>query len=144
MKKLSLVLATSVFAALSLFVSCDSNTSKVQEAKDKVQNDKKDLSDAQKELMQAEKDSVANFEQYRNAEIEFINGNDKTIASLKEKMKTEKKEMRDKHEAQIDVLEKKNNEMQIGFLMMIFEISYFSRKVLSLELIFYFLSECRS
>jgi hypothetical protein len=110
MKNLSLTLVISLF--ISAFISCDSNSSKVQDAKEKVQDEKKDVMDAQHDLAKAEQDSIAKFEEFRNAQIEKINENDKKIAELKESSKMEKKDAREKTEKKIAELEKRNNELR--------------------------------
>lgn len=102
-----------MFAAVSLFVSCDSNSSKVQDAKEKVQDEKKDLKNAEQELARAEADSISKFEEFRKEYLQMISDNEKTMADLKVRIKTEKKEMRAKLEKEVDALEKKNMELKM-------------------------------
>jgi uncharacterized protein YpmS len=113
MKKLSITLAVTMFLAVSSFISCNSNSSKVQDAKENVEEKKNDVTIAKEQLARAEADSISQFEQFRSAMMQVIADNEKTIAELREKMKNENKVMKAKLEIKIEDLEKRNNDLRM-------------------------------
>lgn len=97
MKKIILVFVT-VFIAGTMFVSCQSSAEKVDQAKENVV-------DAKQELNQAIKDSIV---QFRKESAQQITAYEQSIADLKAKIATEKKDVKATYEKSLEELEQKN------------------------------------
>lgn len=102
MKNKIIMLATSVFIAGTVLISCKSSADKVQDARDNVVV-------AKQELTQAMKDSIL---QYKKESEEKISYYDKNIAELKVKIAKEKKEKIAGYEKKLAELEQKNAELK--------------------------------
>jgi hypothetical protein len=73
-----------------------------------VENARVDLIIAKQELSQAQKDSAADYELFRKQSEERINNNEKVIAAFKERMLTDKKQIKASDQKIIDKLEERN------------------------------------
>jgi len=97
MKRIMSVIVT-VFIAGTMFVSCQSSAEKVDQAKENVV-------DAKQELNQAIKDSIV---QFRKESAQQITAYEQSIADLKAKIATEKKDVKATYEKSLEELEQKN------------------------------------
>ena len=94
-----------LFVSASFFAACQTSAEKVQKAEANVE-------EAQANLDKVRKDSV---EEYRDAKAAWtmrIENNERTIAAYKLKVAEEKKEQREKDEAQLAALEKRNADLK--------------------------------
>jgi len=115
MKKtiLTLAVATALMAG-TILTGCQSSDAKVEAAQDKVQDAKQDLKEVQKDA-NAEAVKYASAEEWKTFKMESevkIHDNEVRIAELKEKMKKSGKALDAVYEEKIDMLEKKNKDLQ--------------------------------
>lgn len=78
----------------------------------KVENAKQDLKEAKQELNQEQKDSIADYTAFKKESEERIAGNEKIIAAFKERMKTDKKQLKKADQKVIDEIELRNINMR--------------------------------
>ena len=78
----------------------------------KVENAEQDVVDAQANLKQAQLDSAAVYEKVRADWAVQIADNEKTLADYKVKIAKERKVQREKDEARLDELEKRNETLK--------------------------------
>ncbi len=106
MKKILFPHVASLFTAGTIFMGC-------QTSSEKIENAEQGVVDAQAKLDQAHKDSAAEYQKMKIEWAGQIANNEKAIADYKTKIAVEKKEAREKDEARLDELEKRNNDMKI-------------------------------
>jgi chromosome segregation ATPase len=112
MKRTIFSLAATIVLAGTIFSSCQSSATKIENAQDKLQNAKTETKEAQVELNQVRKDSITEYQQFKKESEEKIKANDKSIAEFKAKLTTMKKESRQHYEKLIADLEQKNSDMK--------------------------------
>src|SRR6478609_174880 len=78
----------------------------------KVENAKADLKEAKAELNQEQKDSVADYVAFKTASEERIASNETAIQAFKERMKTDKKQIKKADQEMVDKLEQRNIDMR--------------------------------
>jgi chromosome segregation ATPase len=89
--------------------SCNNSPEqKVEKAEEKVADAKANVVDAKQELNQARLDSSADYIKFKEYADMKLKENDRSIADLKEQMKKERKETREKYDKKIDELDQKN------------------------------------
>jgi cell shape-determining protein MreC len=99
MKKIILILTVMLFTTGTMFMSCQSSSEKVNQAKE-------DVVQANQELNQAIKDSIV---QFKTESEQQISANEKRIAEFKTKIAKEKKEVKATYENSLAKLEQQNN-----------------------------------
>ena len=109
MKKTILFLAVIMLIGGTMLTSCQSSSSKVENAEDKVQEAKDEVAEAQQELNQAIKDSI---QQFKKESEEKIIAYEKDIAEFKVRIAKEKNENRARDERRLAELELQNREMK--------------------------------
>ena len=113
MKKIIYTLAITMFVAGAILSSCNSTDKNVENAKLKVEDAKADVVDAQQNLTEAKQGAeVSDFQEFKNESNKEINNNERRIAELRIEMKSESRDTREKDEAKVDALEKRNNELK--------------------------------
>lgn len=105
MKKLVLPLAFALFTSVATFTGCRSSSEKIENAEGNVE-------DAQAKLDQARKDSADEYEKSKADWTVRIAKNDQMIADYKIKVAKENKAQREKDEARLAELEKRNEAMK--------------------------------
>lgn len=110
MKKNILKLSFVACIAIMGLASCNSTPEKKAED---VEAAKENLIDAQDDLQQARIDSINDYNDFQKESEMKLQSNDESIALLKEKIKTEKKEVRIKLEENLDALKEKNAKLKI-------------------------------
>ncbi|MDP1725241.1 MAG: hypothetical protein Q8M15_00555 [Bacteroidota bacterium] len=105
MKKIIFTITAAGFMLATILSGCNSPSKKVENAQE-------NLEEARQELSQAQRDSVADFELFKKESEERINNNDKLIAAFKERMATDKKQIKEEDQKIIDNLEQKNINMR--------------------------------
>ncbi|MES2559446.1 MAG: hypothetical protein V4590_06885 [Bacteroidota bacterium] len=100
---LTIITATTFVAAI--VTGCSSPATKVENAK-------QDLKEAKQELSQEQRDSVADYMAFKQESEERIAANEKTIAAFKERMVTDKKQLKKADQQVIDELEQRNIDMR--------------------------------
>jgi hypothetical protein len=104
--KLSLVgPAAFIFVAISLVIGCNNSENKVEEAKSVVLEAKVDLNNTDEEYL-------TDIESYKIGTAEKTAENDRKIAEFKTQIRSNKKELKDKYQMEIDKLENENNVMK--------------------------------
>jgi len=78
----------------------------------KVEEAQENLDQAQENLMQATTDSINEYAQFKQDSEMKLNSNDEKIALLKEKMTSDKKDLKIKYEKKINELEVRNNNIK--------------------------------
>ena len=101
MKKINFTLLFATSLSAAILSACNSPSQKVENAR-------VDLIIAKQELSQAQKDSAADYELFRKQSEERINNNEKVIAAFKERMLTDKKQIKASDQKIIDKLEERN------------------------------------
>lgn len=96
----------------TLFTSCQSSTSKVENAQDKVQDAKEKVTEANKDLKEAQKDSKAEYQKFKKESDEKISAHEKSIAEFKARKAIEKKEIQSKYDMELAVLAQKNSDLK--------------------------------
>ena len=100
-----------------LFISCKSNTEQKQEnlneATDEVTSAKENVENAKDELTAARADSVNTYKNYRSEVDARLVENDRQIAEIRAKIKTQKISMRAQMNRDLDVLMQKNEDFKI-------------------------------
>jgi len=108
MKKIFIIMALIVFVAGTVFTSCQSSASKVDEAKDNLQVATENVIVANQELNQALKDSIT---QFRISAKEKIKSNEEKIAALKVRIAKENAKTKINNDKKLAALEQKNKDM---------------------------------
>jgi len=109
MKKLMIAIAGTAFIAGAMLTGCESSTQKVDAARDNLQDAKVNVVEAKIELTQALRDSI----QADRVELEQkISLYDKSIAELKLKVNTQKKESKAVYEQTLNELELKSKQLK--------------------------------
>ena len=114
MKKSIFTLALGTLIAGTIFTSCDSAAKKEETAQQNVQDAKQDLKEAQKDA-NAEAVKTANAEEWKAFKEESelrIRDNNVHIADLRVKIKKPGKVLDPLYAQRIEVLEKRNQELQ--------------------------------
>jgi len=101
-------MALIVFVAGTVFTSCQSSASKVDEAKDNLQVATENVIVANQELNQALKDSIT---QFRISAKEKIKSNEEKIAALKVRIAKENAKTKINNDKKLAALEQKNKDM---------------------------------
>lgn len=106
MKIITISYPLAVVLSLSLNFACSNSTQ--NETKD-LKDAKADVVDAENNLEQAKKDSAEEYTKYKTVVLFTLTENEKKIAALKEKRKTESATARTKYLKELDALEQKND-----------------------------------
>lgn len=106
MKKTFFTIAVASIISSMIFIGCETSAQKVTNAEQEV-------ADAQAKLKQAHLDSTAEYEKSKIEWARQTAENDQLLANYRAKIATEKKEAREKHEAQLAELEKRNNDLKL-------------------------------
>jgi cytochrome c556 len=112
MKKSIGLLAASLLLAGITFTSCKSNAEKVEEAQEDVVDAKEDEMDDQQDLNDAKYENASDYEQFKAATKVIIAENETRIAEFKVELKTESAENKKMYQAKVDMLQKKNNQLE--------------------------------
>ena len=96
-------MAVIVSMAFTMFISCQSSSKKIDNAQENVTK-------AKEKIYQAIKDSI---KQFRSVTQEKLIANEKQLAEYKIKIAKEKKANKEKYEAELARLDKKNNDLKI-------------------------------
>ena len=117
MKNSKIKLFALAAVASILFISCKSNTEQKQEnlneATEDVASAKEDVEDAKDELTAARADSVNTYKNYRSEVDARLVENDRQIAEIRAKIRTQKASMRAQMNRDLDVLMQKNEDFKI-------------------------------
>jgi len=109
MKKIIMMNAGTALLAGTILSGCESSTKKVENARENLKEAKENVVDSKNELNQALHDSINSYKtdlEYRTTSY------DKSIASLKSKVATQKKENKVAYEKALNKLELKNNQLK--------------------------------
>ncbi|MDD3003921.1 hypothetical protein [Flavobacterium sp.] len=110
-KSIGLVVASLLLSGAA-FTSCKSNTEKIEDAQEDVVDAKKDEIDAQQDLNEAKYENASDYEQYKAAIKLIIAENETRIAEFKVKLKTQSAENQKIYQEKINLLEKKNDQLE--------------------------------
>lgn len=110
-KSIGLVVASLLLSGAT-FTSCKSNAEKIEDAQEEVVDAKKDEIDAQQDLNEAKYENASDYEQYKAATKLIIAENETRIAEFKVKLKTQSAENQKIYQEKIDLLEKKNDQLE--------------------------------
>ena len=106
MKKTILTIATTaMFITGAVFISCNTPTENLEDAKAKIEEAKEDLSDANQEY-------IKDLESFRTETDKTIETNKLSIADFKSRIDLEKKEAKADYTEKIEDLEKKNTDIK--------------------------------
>jgi hypothetical protein len=105
MKKIILPIVLALFATGMAFTSCESSAQKIENAE-------QDVTDAQAKLLKARQDSAADYEKLKLEWATRAANNDRAIADYKAKIASEDKIKREKDEAHLAELQKRNDAMK--------------------------------
>jgi len=109
MKKRIITAATTIMMAVAIFSSCQSSTTKTENARDKQQAAKDQLEEANQELNQALKDSIQQY--MKESEIQIV-AYEKSIAELRAKIAGVKKENKANYEMMLAELDQKHIDLK--------------------------------
>lgn len=113
MKKTLFMFTASLFVAGTILVGCSSDSKKIENAELKVQDAKADVKDAKQDLNEAHQGTtITEFQKWKNEANVEINNNERRIAELRIEIKGEKAGEREKDEAKLEKLEKRNSELK--------------------------------
>lgn len=112
MKKSIGLLVASLFLAGAVVTSCKSNAEKVEDAQEDVVDAKENEMDAQEDLNEAKYENASDYEQFKEATKLTIAENETRIAEFKVKLKAESAENQKMYQANVDMLEKKNDQLK--------------------------------
>ena len=105
--KINLLIIASIASIAALGITGCNHSSK-----EKMADAKANLADAKQDLNQARADSIDEYAQYKaNVEIKFKE-NDRQIALLKAKIKTEKQSVNTEYQKELNMLEAKNTKLK--------------------------------
>ena len=110
-KSIGLVVASLLLSGAT-FTSCKSNAEKIEDAQEEVVDAKKDEIDAQQDLNEAKYENASDYEQYKAATKLIIAENETRIAEFKVKLKTQSAENQKMYQEKIDLLVKKNDQLE--------------------------------
>jgi hypothetical protein len=106
MKIITISYPLAIIMALSLNFACTNSTkNETEDLKDAKEN----VVDAEINLEKAKKDSVEEYNKYKTVVLFTLTENEKKIAELKEKRKSESATARAKYLKELDALEQKND-----------------------------------
>lgn len=106
MKKTILTIATTaIFITGAVFISCNTPTENLEDAKEKIEDAKKDLSEANQEY-------IKDMENFKTETDKTIETNNLSIADFKSRIELEKKEAKADYIKKIEDLEKKNTDIK--------------------------------
>ena len=96
--------------AVSLFIGCANSTENETKA---LKEAKEDVVDAQINLEQAKKDSAEEYDKFKVVALSTLTENEKKIAELKEKRKSESADARAKYLKELNALEVQNDQLRV-------------------------------
>lgn len=112
MKKSIGLLVATLFISGFAMTSCKSNAEKVEDAQEDVVDAKEDEMDAQQDVNEAKYENASDYEQFKAATKLVIAENETRIAEFKVKLKDETTESKARYQQQVDLLEKKNDQLE--------------------------------
>lgn len=112
MKKSIGLMVASLLLSGAVFTSCKSNAEKVEDAKEDVVDAKENEMDAQQDLNEAKYENASDYEQFKKATKVVIAENETRIAEFKVKLKDETVANKAKFQANVDALEKRNDQLK--------------------------------
>lgn len=112
MKKSIGLMVASLLLSGAVFTSCKSNAEKVEDAQEDVVDAKENEMDAQQDLNEAKYENASDYEQFKKATKVVIAENETRIAEFKVKLKDETVANKAKFQANVDALEKRNDQLK--------------------------------
>ncbi|OIP01616.1 MAG: hypothetical protein AUJ98_03750 [Bacteroidetes bacterium CG2_30_33_31] len=110
MKNPIFILAVTAIIAGTMFNSCQSSATKVENAEEDLQVAKENVDEADMKLYQERQDSI---KQFKNESKEKIDYYDARIIELKAKIANKKTNVKTLFESRLALIEEKNNELKI-------------------------------
>ena len=105
-------MVASLLLSGAVFTSCKSNAEKVEDAQEDVVDAKENEMDAQQDLNEAKYENASDYEQFKKATKVVIAENETRIAEFKVKLKDETVANKAKFQANVDALEKRNDQLK--------------------------------
>lgn len=112
MKKTLIILAVIALMAGLFFFGCQSSAEKAKDAEEIAQKAEDEAIEANYELDEARHDSYLDYLEFKKESEEIIASHKKSIAKLRVRIKSEKKENRAIHEKKLNEIEQKSSEMK--------------------------------